>query len=124
MWRWLKRNRRGLSYALFSLWLFSQIVHAVADHHAYVEEQRRWNEPATVSGFVWHLTDEIAENWQSEFLQVLAFVVLTIHLRHEGSPQSKDGDERMERKLDENGAAIRALGHQVAQLTRYLAEKK
>ena len=32
------------------------------------------------------------QNWQSEFLAVLALVVLTIFLRQKGSPQSKPVD--------------------------------
>ena len=47
------------------------------------------------------------ENWQSEFLQLLTFVVLTSFLVHKGSHESKDGDEeiratleRIERKLE------------------------
>lgn len=32
---------------------------------------------------------ESLQNWQSEFLAVLAMVVLTIFLRQQGSPQSK-----------------------------------
>jgi hypothetical protein len=32
---------------------------------------------------------ESFQNWQSEFLSVLAIVVLTIFLRQRGSPQSK-----------------------------------
>jgi hypothetical protein len=29
------------------------------------------------------------QNWQSEFLAVAAIVLLTIHLRQQGSPESK-----------------------------------
>jgi hypothetical protein len=36
----------------------------------------------------------------SEFLQLAAFVVLTALLIFEGSAESKDGDDRMEAKLD------------------------
>jgi hypothetical protein len=48
------------------------------------------------------------ENWQSEFLQLLSFVVLTSFLIHKGSHESKDSDDetaeqlnRIEQKLDE-----------------------
>jgi hypothetical protein len=40
------------------------------------------------------------ENWESEFLQLASFVVLSALYIHKGSPQSKDGDERLERKVD------------------------
>lgn len=35
------------------------------------------------------------ENWQSEFLQVLTFVVLATYLIHRGSPQSRDTEDEM-----------------------------
>jgi hypothetical protein len=48
------------------------------------------------------------ENWQSEFLQLLAFVVFTSFLIFKGSPESRDGQdemvaalERIERRLAE-----------------------
>ena len=40
------------------------------------------------------------ENWQSEFLQLIWQVAGLALLLHVGSPQSKDGDERKEEKLD------------------------
>jgi hypothetical protein len=40
------------------------------------------------------------ENWQSEFLQLLWQVGGLALLLHVGSPQSKEGDDRMEAKID------------------------
>lgn len=40
------------------------------------------------------------ENWQSEFLQLLSFVIATKYLIFVGSPQSKDGDEKIIRMLE------------------------
>ncbi len=40
------------------------------------------------------------ENWQSEFLQLIWQVAGLAMLLHVGSPQSKEGDDRMEAKLD------------------------
>jgi hypothetical protein len=40
------------------------------------------------------------ENWESEFLQLFAFVVLTSFLYHRGSHESKDSDEEMKAQLD------------------------
>ena len=51
------------------------------DAHAHGE--------AVSSGQFW------AENWQSEFLQLLAFVVSTAVLVFTGSPESRDGDDEM-----------------------------
>lgn len=40
------------------------------------------------------------ENWQSEFLQLIWQVGALAFLLHIGSPQSKEGDDRKEAKLD------------------------
>lgn len=40
------------------------------------------------------------ENWQSEFLQLLSFVVLTTYFIYKGSHESKDSQDRMESKID------------------------
>jgi hypothetical protein len=40
------------------------------------------------------------ENWQSEFLQLLTFVILTSFLIHKGSAESKDSDDKMQASLD------------------------
>jgi hypothetical protein len=44
----------------------------------------------------------VFENWQSEFLQLLTFVVLAAYLIHRGSPQSRDSE-------DEIAADVRAI---------------
>jgi uncharacterized protein DUF6766 len=52
------------------------------------------------SDYVYHMLNTTLENWQSEFLQLLCQVGLLTWLIFRGSPQSKDQQERMERKLD------------------------
>lgn len=47
------------------------------------------------------------ENWQSEFLQLLWQVGALAFFLFVGSPQSKEGDDRKEAKLD---AILRLLG--------------
>lgn len=47
------------------------------------------------SGYIWQWLRTTLENWQSEFLQLLTFVVLTSFLIHKGSHESKDTDEEM-----------------------------
>jgi hypothetical protein len=39
------------------------------------------------------------ENWQSEFLQLFAFVSLAALYVHKGSAESKDGEEKIEASL-------------------------
>jgi hypothetical protein len=49
-----------------------------------------------------HFGEAVFENWESEFLQMGLFVVLTVVLRQKGSPESKsiDGDEEVDRDPD------------------------
>lgn len=49
------------------------------------------------------------ENWQSEFLQLLAFVVLTSVLIHRGSRESKDADEKLHAAVDRTEQRRNAL---------------
>ncbi|MBA2382623.1 MAG: hypothetical protein H0V73_10990 [Chloroflexi bacterium] len=49
-----------------------------------------------------HFGEAVFENWESEFLQMGLFVVLTVSLRQKGSPESKsiDGEEEVDREPD------------------------
>ena len=49
-----------------------------------------------------HFGEAIFENWESEFLQMGLFVLLTVSLRQKGSPESKpiDGQEEVDREPD------------------------
>ena len=83
----------SLSFAL--LFVLSFVLHAAGGAAAYNEEQVREGEPvvgvlryATTSRF-WF---ESFQNWQSEFLSLMAMVLLTIWLRERGSPESKPVD--------------------------------
>ena len=90
-WR-LALYRHSLSLALGTLFLGSFVGHAVTGAAEYNEEQAEHGEPpVTVGEYMrgarfWF---ESLQNWQSEFLAVLAIVVLTIRLREDGSPESK-----------------------------------
>ena len=46
-------------------------------------------------------TRDTLENWQSEFLQLIWQATGLAFLLFLGSPQSKEGDQRKEEKLDE-----------------------
>jgi hypothetical protein len=91
-WR-LTLYKNSLSLAFLLLFLISFIGHAVTGARKYSEEQRQhgFTEPVTVLSYLetpqfWY---ESFQNWQSEFLAVLAIVVLSIWLRQWGSPESK-----------------------------------
>jgi len=102
----------GLSIAFCVLFLVSWAAQAVAEWGVYAQEQRTHGEPVVVSDYIVRFGQSTLENWQSEFLQLFSFVVLSAVLIHHGSAESKDSDERMEnilrrieQKLDEQRAA-------------------
>lgn len=83
---------RSLSIALFALFFGSLALHAYGGMRAHNEEQlRHGGETVTLLGYVGNAKFwfESFQNWQSEFLSVVALVVLSIFLRERGSPQSK-----------------------------------
>lgn len=74
------------------IWLGGQ---SVAGMRSYNEEQREHGE-ATVSYGTYlttaHFGEATFENWESEFLQMGAYVLLTVWLRQRGSAESRDPD--------------------------------
>ena len=68
---------------------------------AFVSEQQAHAQPIEVSEYIIEMTRDTLENWQSEFLQLLWQVAGLAILLHVGSPQSKEGSERVEAKIDE-----------------------
>lgn len=82
----------GLLLVATSLFLVSLVGQVVAGHAHYNEDQRQHGEPAI--GVVQYLrtgafVEATAENWESEFLQMALFVVLTAFLYQRGSSESK-----------------------------------
>jgi hypothetical protein len=61
------------------------------------------------SGYVWEWGQATFENWQSEFLQLLTFVVLTTFLIHKGSHESKDTDDEMMAALERIESRLKNL---------------
>lgn len=68
--------------------------------YAYVDEQMLHNGPIEVSGYWIKVLRDTLENWQSEFLQLMWQVAGLAFLLYIGSPQSKEGNDRKEEKLD------------------------
>ena len=90
MQRFMRDN--GLSITLFGLFAICIVGQAVAGWRAQIEELRSHSLP--LIGFMDYLTtghflSATFENWESEFLQMGAFVVLTVFLHQKGSPESK-----------------------------------
>jgi hypothetical protein len=91
----------GLSIAFCALFLTSWAAQALSEWQVWKDEQQAHGEPLAVTDFLNEFAQSTLENWQSEFLQLFSFVVLAALFIHHGSAESKDSDDRMERKIDE-----------------------
>ncbi len=101
----------GLSITLGLLFLVSFVGHTVSGYYEYAADQREHGSEPTIlgdDGYGWVWAEWTLQNWQSEFLELTTFVVLSSFLIHKGSPESRDGDdamqatlERIEKRLDE-----------------------
>ena len=92
MWR-----NNGLSITLFVLFLASLAGQSVAGHRHYNEEQRQHGEgTVTYAEYLRSpaFVEATAENWESEFLQMAFYVILTVFLFQKGSSESKDPDKK------------------------------
>jgi hypothetical protein len=101
-------RNNGLSVVLVVLFLTSLVGQTIAGYRHYNEEQRDHDEP-TVSYAAYLASpaslEATMENWESEFLQMAAYLVLTATLFQKGSAESKDpdkGDEPVDRRPDPN----------------------
>ncbi len=93
----------SLSLTLLALLLVSWTLQTWMGWHAFADEQGAHGGMARVwgpGGYIWTWGESTFENWQSEFLQLLAFVVLTATLVHRGSHESRDADEIAQASLD------------------------
>jgi hypothetical protein len=100
-------HRYGFLWVTLTLFLGSLIGHWIFAWFAYVDEQHALGQAADIGGYVIETARDTLENWQSEFLQLIWQVAGLAFLLHVGSPQSKEGDERKEEKLDEILRAVR-----------------
>ena len=86
----------GLSVALLSLFFAFWVGQAFTGYRQFNEEQRTHGEqPLAFASYLStsHFWEATSENWESEFLQIFAYVVLTAILVQRGSAESKDPDE-------------------------------
>ena len=75
--------------ALFLLALAGQTVSGLATYNG--EQVEHGEKPVSISQYLTtgHFGEAVFENWESEFLQMGLFVLLTVWLRQKGSPESK-----------------------------------
>ena len=88
--RRLREN--GLSIAMFGLFGVFLVGQALTGWNAYNAEQREHLGPTVGLGSyltTGHFVEATFENWESEFLQMASYVLLTIWLVQKGSSESK-----------------------------------
>src|SRR5829696_6022968 len=82
----------GLSIVLISLFLVTMAGQTATGWAAYNQEEHdHGREPVALSSYLrtGHFLEATGENWESEFLQMALFVLLTTFLYQEGSAESK-----------------------------------
>jgi hypothetical protein len=102
----------GFLWITCIFFLLSLAGHWTAGWFEFVSEQEQHHQPVQAKQYVIQMTRDTLENWQSEFLQLVWQVAGLAWLLYVGSPQSKEGDERKEEKLD---AILRALNPEQAE---------
>lgn len=97
--RILREN--GLSLVMFGLFFISMLGQIITGHQDYNQELKDHKQPQI--GYVkylgsGHFIEAVFENWESEFLQMGLYVLLTAFLRQKGSPESKklEGEEAVD----------------------------
>ena len=85
----------SLSLAMFGLFVLFLIGHSIAGYYDHNDDQHIHQQSLLsykaylTSGHFWAT---VWENWESEFLQMAAYVIFTVFLFQRGSAESKDPD--------------------------------
>ena len=93
----------GLSLVMFGLFAVFLVAQSITGFAVYNDEQREHGEetisfPEYLSSG--HFIEATFENWESEYLQMGAYVLFTVFLFQRGSSESKDPDK--EESVDED----------------------
>ena len=102
----------NLSIVLGTLFLVSWILQTWMGWMHFGAEQQAHGQSAEwfgADGYIWQWGEATFENWQSEFLQLLTFVILTAYLIHRGSHESKDSDEAFQQALSRIEARLERM---------------
>jgi hypothetical protein len=96
---------RGLSLACLGLFLLFLVAQSVTGWQAHNDESKDHGE-ATISYTHYlttgHFYEATFENWESEFLQMGAYVLLTVWFVQKGSAESKDPEDPAPEAVDED----------------------
>ena len=98
---WMKRH--GLSLAMLALFILSLLGQIAVGHADYNDNALQHGQPAiALVGYLGsgHFIEAVFENWESEFLQMAAFVFLSAYLYQIGSPDSRKLEGEPELDID------------------------
>jgi len=102
----------GLSITLAALFLVAWALQTWSGWVEFQSEQAQHGQIAQAfgdDGYIWSWAQATFENWQSEFLQVFVFIVLTTFLVHRRSHESPDTDYETEAALRRIEAKLEKL---------------
>ena len=86
-------KNNGLSIVFFLMFFISFAGQIYTGYHVYNNELKEHRvAPISIASYAssGHFIQATFENWESEFLQMALFVILTIFLKQKGSSESKD----------------------------------
>ncbi|MBV9958661.1 MAG: hypothetical protein JO360_09575 [Acidobacteria bacterium] len=93
-------RENGLSIALFSMFFLTLLIGQTWTGYRENNHNREDHGLSAISYPAYlvsdHFLEATAENWESEFLQMFVFIVLTAFLYQKGSAESKDPDKKEE----------------------------
>jgi hypothetical protein len=94
----------GLSVALALIFLVTWVVHSISGWYMFAGDQiQHGSQPELwgADGYFWTWMENTFQNWQSEFLQMFAMVVLTTFLIHRHSHESRDEEDQMKAQIEQ-----------------------
>ena len=96
------RNSLSLCFLLLMIMsLFGQMYTGWKEHNDLLEQYGKATQVFSRYLYSGHFIQATFENWESEFFQMALFVLLTIHLKQQGSSESNPLDGVPEDKKDE-----------------------
>ena len=117
----------NLTIVLLVMFAISWLLQAWTGWHEFGAEQLQHGAQPHLfgpDGYAWVFGRATFENWQSEFLQVATFVVMTSFLIHKGSAESRDGQDEMQASLARIERRLRELDGTDLKGSRSSAEKR
>jgi hypothetical protein len=90
---WHNNSLSIVLFAMFFVCLFGQIMTGYTVYNEDLMEHQRPSISMPTYLTSGHFGEAVFENWESEFLQMAAYIVLTVFLFQKGSAESKDPDK-------------------------------